>query len=233
MLENLALKDVVAPQPGGIPPLAQLLTPGQPHVQSLAKPEQLFGLVQLSDGNYGFEAVKPSAIPCPKPHGAFLFVIAPGQPDRVVCGVPPQARQALENPLLAVEGHTSFGGCQPLLYAGSLLLDQGKLVRWDNSSGHYKPPAAHRFLNLTGHAQQLLPEKHFVDGANGQTGLLPLSDLDVTDAQFAERVTEMLAADMAAASLEARGYASMDGETTSTKLSNLVEGYLSKTANTA
>ncbi|CAA0097802.1 Uncharacterised protein [BD1-7 clade bacterium] len=48
----------------------------------------------------------------------------------------------------------------PVIYAGEIIFEKNKLVRWTNGSGHYKPASISRH-QLTSNVKRLLPEKNF------------------------------------------------------------------------
>ncbi|EJN08016.1 hypothetical protein [Herbaspirillum sp. YR522] len=98
----------------------------------------------------------------PVPHGLFMYVILADDPARIHLGVPMGAGTA-DARQFGVQGHTSLSHREDVLYAGDLVLDQGKLVSWSNSSGHYKPKEELRHGNLLPSVKRMLPDEKFTD----------------------------------------------------------------------
>ncbi|MFC7510131.1 hypothetical protein ACFQUX_29535 [Pantoea stewartii] len=62
-------------------------------------------------------------------------------------------------------GHTSLtrskGIAAPVRYAGMMKFDNGRLIYWNNLSGHYRPPIDLSYSNLIPWARRILPENKF------------------------------------------------------------------------
>lgn len=79
---------------------------------------------------------------------------------RVYCGLVDELDSYIG---FVVEGHTSLSMRAPVLYAGTLQFELGRLVSWSNGSGHYRPPASLASVNLIPAVQRLLPKEKFQD----------------------------------------------------------------------
>ena len=85
-------------------------------------------------------------------NGGYVFVVPVTNPSEIWIG----AR--------ANGGHTAISRGGDVYFAGEIEFDQGRLVRWDNNSGHYRPEArlhdqiAH---NAIGTLETLLPRDRF------------------------------------------------------------------------
>lgn len=103
--------------------------------------------------------------------GLFIFIIKADEPDNIYVGVPAQVQEraaaawilSTNYQKFKIDGHTSLSSGEDVLFAGELFFNNGKLEFWSNTSGHYKPPAELRHINLSPYVQELLPEVLFKD----------------------------------------------------------------------
>jgi hypothetical protein len=139
-----------------------------PRPQRLADDSQIFEL-QRSGGEYSFLHIDPDAthMPMPLVHGAFLFVILANDPGRIYCGAPIGTFAA--DSRFAIAGHTSITRREDVFYAGEIFFNRGRLLSWNNCSGHYTPPQALRNVNLIPAVRRLLPDECFVDAWSTST----------------------------------------------------------------
>ncbi|UYM17970.1 hypothetical protein [Endozoicomonas euniceicola] len=68
---------------------------------------------------------------------------------------------------MCVEGHSSITMEQNVFYAGEMSFHRRRLMKWNNSSGHYKPQGQLRYSQLTPNVRRLLPGQSFTDGHVG------------------------------------------------------------------
>ncbi|MCX7043051.1 MAG: hypothetical protein NT117_10395 [Gammaproteobacteria bacterium] len=112
-------------------------------------PHQTLGMGQ--DGLY--RLAEPDGHGEPKvANGGYVFVVPVTNPSEIWIG----AR--------ANGGHTAISRGADVYFAGEIEFDQGRLVRWDNNSGHYRPEA--RLHNQLGNSaigtlETLLPRDRF------------------------------------------------------------------------
>ncbi|MCI0151945.1 hypothetical protein KNO81_39615 [Paraburkholderia sediminicola] len=92
----------------------------------------------------------------PPLHGAFIFVILADDPGRIYRG-----GDCLPAPF-GIDGHTSLTARRDVLFARELSFNAGRLLSWNNFSGHYAHDAAFRHVNLIPAVQILLPGHLFV-----------------------------------------------------------------------
>ncbi|MFJ3372820.1 hypothetical protein [Pseudomonas sp. NPDC086251] len=133
---------------------------GHEMIQEAASASQIFEL-QCSGGHYSFLPVDSGARNMPLTDGAFLFVVLANDPGRIYCGVPYGSSAA--HPDFSISGHTSLTYRADALYAGEIFFSHGTLLSWNNGSGHYKPAAALRDVNLIPAVRRLLPDDRFID----------------------------------------------------------------------
>lgn len=98
----------------------------------------------------------------PAPHGMFMYVILSDDPGRIHVGVP-MGSVTVDGGQFGVQGHTSLSQRKDVMYAGELVFDNGKLMSWGNSSGHYKPDQKLRHTNLLPSVKGMLPDDKFID----------------------------------------------------------------------
>lgn len=132
--------------------------------QPLASKERIFELQCWDIEHYYLLPTDPGSIGCPVLDGVFNFVILANAPGRVLCGVPQFSFGADQN--FGTYGHTSLSARQDVLFAGTMFFDQGALCHWTNDSGHYRPLASDRLINLIPAVQRVLPRYAFVDPKN-------------------------------------------------------------------
>lgn len=103
-----------------------------------------------------------SGLPGSPPDGAgWVFVIPDDSPDQVLCG-----KADYKN----VHGHTSLSGMHESIiegkieetergvyFAGELVFEAGKLMRWSNCSGHFTPDREAAFKNILPSVKHILP----------------------------------------------------------------------------
>ncbi|HII4328593.1 TPA: RHS repeat-associated core domain-containing protein, partial [Enterobacter cloacae] len=93
------------------------------------------------------------------PHGVYDFVNPSSAPGRIY--VMKYHRINQEKYI----GHTSLtrskGRAAPVRYAGMMGFEKGKLIYWNNLSGHYRPPCDLSYSNLIPWARRMLPEDKF------------------------------------------------------------------------
>jgi len=98
------------------------------------------------------------------PDGGYIFVNPSDAPGQIF------AMRYSDNNHIRYVGHTSLtqknGQALPVRYAGSLEFEQGKLVSWDNASGHYRPSGSLHYDNLIPWTRRLLPQNKFMDYFN-------------------------------------------------------------------
>lgn len=107
--------------------------------------------------NYNLRRLDDDSLSSPEGH--YIFIIPFSAPYTVLCaqltpGAPEQGRRQER------EGHTSFYGDSPVYFAGIMKFTDGRLVTWNNASGHFVPPAERRY-NLLPHVKLMLPEALF------------------------------------------------------------------------
>ncbi len=124
-----------------------------------------------SDNNYHYvmKRIASMGAHVHVPHGNYLYVIYSDIPLTVVCGscVVPKGHTSL------IKGRFLWCG-QPLpndadidytrysvLLAGELFFEQGKLIRWNNRSGHYRPKGTP--VSEFGATHHILPPELFFD----------------------------------------------------------------------
>lgn len=131
---------------------------GYRYLQPPAKSWQILEL-QRSGDRYYFIGSPNGPLPLPLVDGVFLYVVLASDPGRVFVGL--DGDDEADNTDFRVHGHTSLSLGAPVLFGGSLCFDMGRLIGWQNDSGHYQPPEALRHLNLIPAVQRLLPEALF------------------------------------------------------------------------
>ena len=105
------------------------------------------------------------------------YIVSTEHPNQVLVGLHSNRSDRTVEPLLNVNrviGHSTLAYEynprynlsleQAVLYAGELLFDEDKLLRWSNWSGHYRPERRRRHDQLTPNVKRLLPERLFVSG---------------------------------------------------------------------
>ena len=111
---------------------------------------QVDELVARSDGR--FHLRNPDRGLFSDPNGVYNFVRVQGETQRS------------SSLLVSIRsGHAALAGGRPVLYAGTIALDGGKLNWWSNYSGTYQPVAEFR-------SQAQLPNDHFVPWQRLQMG---------------------------------------------------------------
>jgi hypothetical protein len=131
-----------------------------PNPQDPADQFQIFQLERHSEDQYYLISTAHARARVPPLHACYVFVILQDDPGRVYCGLAGGLASRIE---FEVEGHTSLSMRAPVLYAGTILFNQGRLVRWTNGSGHYRPPGSLATVNLIPAVRRLLPEEKFRD----------------------------------------------------------------------
>lgn len=102
------------------------------------------------------------------PEGVFSFVIRADRKDDVLIGKVPNIPGRSLSPT-EIAGHTSMTrdipGSDPVdvYYAGEITFGHGNLIRWNNTSGHYKPSATWAGRNVEPGVKKLLPMSKFVE----------------------------------------------------------------------
>lgn len=95
----------------------------------------------------------PDGLQPPSPaHGGYVFVVPVSNPSEIWLGQ------------RANGGHTAISRGGDVYFAGEIEFEHGRLVRWDNNSGHYKPEARlHEQLgsHAIGTLETLLPRDKF------------------------------------------------------------------------
>lgn len=129
-------------------------------LQDPAEQWQIFQLQRHSEDQYYLIPTAHGRRRVPPLHAFYTFVILRDDPGRVYCGLQGGLPSQIE---FEVEGHTSLSMRAPVLYAGSIQFDRGRLVSWTNGSGHYRPPASLATVNLIPAVQRLLPKEKFQD----------------------------------------------------------------------
>ncbi|TPW31513.1 hypothetical protein FJU08_07075 [Martelella alba] len=90
----------------------------------------------------------------------YIFVIPEDRPNTVLVGRHhADIKPGEEN--TAVGGHVSISHGKKALYAGEMKFKDGVLIRWLNSSGHYRPDLRSRPDSLLPYPARLLPEGSF------------------------------------------------------------------------
>ncbi|MCD4531410.1 MULTISPECIES: RHS repeat domain-containing protein [Pseudomonas] len=135
-----------------------------PMEQIEARPNQVLELQRDSTDNYHFLPTTPETKEVPAPHGSFIYVILADDPGRIYSAASLGSTTTEEQ--FRVHGHTSISRREDVLYAGHIILDQGKLESWNNGSGHYTPPYDLHQTNLIPAVQLLLPSNLFIDYRN-------------------------------------------------------------------
>ncbi|WP_404992692.1 hypothetical protein [Cupriavidus pauculus] len=138
-----------------------------PSIQQPAAASQIFELRRTSPVHY-YLVPQVAGAPVPPANGTFVYVVPADDPGRIYCGAQPGSEAGID-PRFAVQGHTSLSGRADVLYAGEIQLVHGELLSWNNSSGHYSPPAALREPNLIPALARLLPPERFADVASLST----------------------------------------------------------------
>jgi len=128
--------------------------------QDPAEQWQIFQLQRHSEDHYYLIPTAHGRPRVPPVQAFYTFVILQDDPGRVYCGLAGGLASRIE---FEVEGHTSLSMRAPVLYAGTILFNQGRLVRWTNGSGHYRPPGSLATVNLIPAVQRLLPKEKFQD----------------------------------------------------------------------
>ncbi|WP_339504986.1 RHS repeat domain-containing protein [Pseudomonas sp. RL_105y_Pfl2_101] len=134
---------------------------GNPEPQTEATSTQIFELQRESKNNYYFLPTTPEARDVPNPNGSFIYVVLADDPGRIYAGAPIGSTTVEDQ--FKIQGHTSISLREDVLYAGHIILDQGKLESWNNGSGHYMPAPDLHQTNLLPAVQRLLPSSLFVD----------------------------------------------------------------------
>ena len=93
--------------------------------------------------------------------GRLLYAVLAMYPQQVL--VAPDVYQEEYDLDMCVVGHTSITMQQNIFYAGEMIFSRRRLMKWNNSSGHYKPQAQLRYSQLTPNVRRLLPEQSFTD----------------------------------------------------------------------
>jgi hypothetical protein len=140
-----------------ITPITQLYGPSG--LQAPADPRYVFEL-RKNGSRYSVHATDSRATFIPEVEGNFIYVVRADDPGRIFVALD----RALAAPGLrqyGVQGHTSFDQGSDVLYAGEVSFDQGRLVGWDNASGHYRPAADVRHTNMLPVVRAMLPESAF------------------------------------------------------------------------
>ncbi|ECE0486494.1 RHS repeat-associated core domain-containing protein [Salmonella enterica subsp. enterica] len=141
--------------------------PIRSHTQRYQSPadDSLISSLELStdeSGSYSMRNLSTGDLSTPD--GTYLFVNRVDEPGIV--------RMA---ELETIDGHTSMTqladsvalGCyQPVdvYYAGEIVFDHGKLIRWTNGSGHYRPDEELSSCNPIPWVRRLLPASKFTPG---------------------------------------------------------------------
>lgn len=89
--------------------------------------------------------------------GFYFFIIPINSPYEILCG---ELISGTEGRRQNIEGHTSLTGESQVYFAGMMKFTQGKLIFWNNGSGHFMPKPEQRYYFLP-HIQLLLPEYLF------------------------------------------------------------------------
>jgi len=131
-----------------------------PSPQDPADQFQIFQLERHSEDRYYLISTAHARARVPPLHACYVFVILRDDPGRVYCGLVEELDSYMG---FVVEGHTSLSMRAPVLYAGTLQFEMGRLVSWSNGSGHYRPPASLATVNLIPAVQRLLPQEKFQD----------------------------------------------------------------------
>ena len=129
-----------------------------PLEQKAAEPTQIFELRLMSENKYYFSPAVAKG-PVPAPHGSFHYVVLADDPGRIWAGAPHDSPTTEEQ--FQIQGHTSISLREDVLYAGDIVLDEGRLESWTNFSGHYMPAADLHQTNLLPAVQRLLPSSRF------------------------------------------------------------------------
>ncbi|WP_404992712.1 hypothetical protein [Cupriavidus pauculus] len=127
-------------------------------LQDRAEQWQIFQLQRHSEDQYYLIPTAHGRPRVPRVHAFYIFVILQDDPGRVYCGLAGGLPSQIE---FEVEGHTSLSMRTPVLYAGTIRFNQGRLVSWTNGSGHYRPPASLAAVNLIPAVERLLPKEKF------------------------------------------------------------------------
>lgn len=91
--------------------------------------------------------------------GFYAFVVFISEPYKLYCAklIQDDKDRRLKKDR---EGHTSFRGAELVCFAGVIKFELGKMIFWNNASGHFKPAPEKRY-NLLPHIKLLLPEHLF------------------------------------------------------------------------
>lgn len=92
-------------------------------------------------------------------NGHYIFIVPCNSPYQVLCaqlnvGLPGSRARRQE------EGHTSFENESSVYFAGVMQFQEGRLIYWNNASGHFSPPPEYRY-HLIPYVRLLLPEVLF------------------------------------------------------------------------
>lgn len=141
----------------------ELIEVKNPKHQSPASPDKIFSLSKDNSGNYGFlsaQGTQMTSTDTPPANGQFVYIIHPEDPDCIRVGAQ-MLFTTEDRQRFVIDGHTAISHRDPVLYAGTLILQDGQLLYWTNHSGHYEPGEEARFTNLSAKAKELLPESLF------------------------------------------------------------------------
>ncbi|MCI0152387.1 hypothetical protein KNO81_42090 [Paraburkholderia sediminicola] len=127
-----------------------LVVPGSCR-QAEALGPQAFELQRVDADHYQLLRTNWVTPEVPPLHGEFIFVILADDPGRIYCG-----GKSLPRPF-RIAGHTSLSARQDVLFAGELRFNAGRLLSWNNFSGHYLPDSALRYVNLIPAVRLQLP----------------------------------------------------------------------------
>ncbi|MGO1162386.1 hypothetical protein ACTOV4_10560 [Brucella sp. C7-11G] len=98
--------------------------------------------------------------------GYFAFVIPIEiRNPRIICGVPvrPEPNNLNDDKLIGHGSLASISGTEnpSVYYAGNISLENGKIIKWNNKSGHYKP-SIDEIDFIPDNLKNLLPTEYFV-----------------------------------------------------------------------
>ncbi|WP_339057984.1 C80 family cysteine peptidase [Candidatus Regiella endosymbiont of Tuberolachnus salignus] len=96
------------------------------------------------------------------PNGKYFFVNRIDEPE-VIRVAKIGESVAGHTSLTQLEGETEYNPLA-VYYAGELIFEHGKLKKWTNGSGHYKPPADLHATNMLRSVQNMLPTHKFEVG---------------------------------------------------------------------
>ncbi|WOC17004.1 hypothetical protein MP213Fo_25040 [Pseudochrobactrum sp. MP213Fo] len=127
--------------------------------KKLQRPAHLSGIYKLNKTCTYF-LTKMSDNSTAIANGHYIFIIPEAQKDAIYCARSLQNEQySWHN---SADGHTSLSNRLPVCFAGQLYFTQGKLVHWNNGSGHYLPKPEAR-CHLLPYIRQLLPDALFMN----------------------------------------------------------------------